>query len=45
MAVVELTTMVVPGVATAVGMAYMAPMGVFEIGGGFWLLLRGIKES
>jgi hypothetical protein len=45
MATVELTTMVVPGVAAAIGMAYMAPMGLFEIGGGLWLLFKGISPG
>jgi len=43
MAIVESATLVFPGLASAVGMAYMAPMGVFEIGGGFWLLVKGIR--
>ncbi len=28
-----------------IGPAYMAPMGVFEIGMGFWLLFRGLRPS
>ena len=28
-----------------VGMAYMMPMGLYEVGLGFWLLIKGLKES
>ena len=28
-----------------VGMAYMIPMGLYEVGLGFWLLIKGLKES
>jgi len=27
----------------AIGMAYMMPMGLYEVGLGFWLLIKGIK--
>ncbi|HEV8579599.1 MAG TPA: DUF4386 domain-containing protein [Thermoanaerobaculia bacterium] len=43
MAVVEMSVMVFPDLASVVGMAYMAPMGLFEIGGGLWLLIKGIR--
>ena len=33
-----------PGLLAGVGLAYMAPMGVFELTLGFWLLFRGIRE-
>ena len=33
-----------PGLLAGVGLAYMAPMGVFELGLGAWLLVRGIRE-
>jgi hypothetical protein len=26
------------------GMAHMMPMGLYEFGLGFWLLIRGIRE-
>ena len=43
MAAVEMTIMVFPPFASIVQMSYMAPMGVFEIGGGLWLLIKGIQ--
>jgi hypothetical protein len=33
-----------PGFAKVVGPGYMAPMGVFEVTMGFWLLLKGLRE-
>lgn len=36
---------VAPGLLKVVGPGYMAPMGVFEIGMGFWLLLRGLRPA
>lgn len=32
-----------PGLYAAVTMAYMAPMGLYEIGLGLWLLFRGVR--
>jgi hypothetical protein len=26
-----------------IGMAYMAPMGLYEVGLGFWLLFKGLR--
>ena len=37
-----LAIMVFPGLG-AVGMSYMMPMGLYEVGLGFWLLIKGIK--
>ena len=37
------TYIVAPSAMQAVGLAYMAPMGLFEIGLGLWLLVRGIR--
>jgi hypothetical protein len=34
-----------PALVQIIGPAYMAPMGVFEIGMGFWLLFRGLRPS
>ena len=42
LAACNLAAIVWPGVAKAIGLAYMAPLGVFEVGIGFWLLLRGL---
>lgn len=43
MTVSALTYIIVPPVMQTVGPAYMAPMGLFEIGLGLWLLVRGIR--
>ena len=43
MAAAELGIIIAPPLASVLQMAYMAPMGVFEIFGGFWLMLRGIR--
>jgi hypothetical protein len=34
---------VFPELGAAVGLAYMAPMGVYEVGLGLWLVIRGIR--
>ncbi len=39
-----LTTMVVPRVYEVLGMSYMMPMFVYEVGLGVWLLIKGLKE-
>jgi hypothetical protein len=43
MAVMALGIIAWPSLYTLVTMAYMAPMGLYEIGLGFWLLVRGIR--
>jgi hypothetical protein len=43
LAVGTLTVIVFPIAGDAVGMAYMAPMGIYEVGLGIWLLARGIR--
>jgi hypothetical protein len=35
--------MVSPGLAPTLGLTYMAPMGLYEVGLGLWLLLVGIR--
>lgn len=42
MAIMSLAIIVFPGLA-ALGLSYMMPMGVYELGLGLWLLLKGIK--
>jgi hypothetical protein len=42
MAIMSLVTMVFPVVWDRVGMAYMMPMGLYEVSLGFWLLIKGI---
>jgi hypothetical protein len=43
MAVMSLALIVFPSL-TKLGMSYMMPMGLYEFGLGFWLLIRGIRE-
>ena len=42
LALVELAIMAFPGLAAVVGMAFMAPMGIYEVGLGLWLLVKGL---
>ena len=44
LALVTLSIMVFPNLAV-LGIAYMLPMGVYEVGLGFWLLFRSLKEG
>lgn len=43
MAVVALALIAKPELLAVITLAYMAPMGVYEIGLGLWLLLRGVR--
>jgi hypothetical protein len=45
LALVTFAGLVFPGLRAAVGMAYMAPMGVYEVGLGLWLLFKGIRPN
>lgn len=42
LAIGTLTTIVCPGLGV-VGLAYMVPMGLYEVGLGFWLLVKGVR--
>jgi hypothetical protein len=42
LAVVTLAIIVFPGLG-ALGLTYMMPMGVYEVGLGLWLLIKGIQ--
>lgn len=42
MAFAELAIIAFPGLAAVVGMTYMAPMGIFELTLGVWLLVKGV---
>jgi hypothetical protein len=42
LALVTLASMVFPGLAV-LGLSYMMPMGVYEVGLGLWLLVKGIQ--
>jgi hypothetical protein len=43
MALAELSIIAFPSLASKIGMAYMMPMGVYEFGLGFWLLIKGAR--
>lgn len=43
LATMSLVTLVFPIVWDRVGMAYMMPMGLYEVGLGVWLLVKGLK--
>jgi hypothetical protein len=43
LALASFAIMVFPGLAT-VGLAYMAPMGIYEFGLGLWLVVKGLQE-
>ncbi len=43
LAIVSLVTMIFPRVYAVLGMSYMMPMGIYEIGLGLWLLIKGLK--
>jgi hypothetical protein len=43
LAVVTLAVMVFPDLGEVTGLAYMAPMFVYEVGLGLWLVVRGIR--
>jgi hypothetical protein len=45
LATCNLAFVISPGLARAVGPGYMAPMGVFEVTMGFWLLLKGLRPA
>lgn len=45
LAACNLAFIVSPGLSQVVGMAYMAPMGVFEVVMGFWLLFRRLAPG
>jgi hypothetical protein len=43
LAIVTLAIMVFPALACVLTLVYMAPMGIYEITLGFWLLVKGIQ--
>lgn len=43
LAVVTLASLVFPGLSAVLGLAYMAPMGIFEFTLGLWLLIKGLR--
>ena len=44
LAIGTLAVMIFPALGAVMGMAYMAPMGVYEVTLGFWLLIKGIRQ-
>ena len=44
MAAISMLSIVVPSVTAALGLIYMMPLAVFEIGIGAWLLIRGLRD-
>jgi uncharacterized protein DUF4386 len=44
LALVTWAILVFPDLGHAVGLAYMMPMGIYEVGLGLWLLVKGIHE-
>jgi hypothetical protein len=43
LAIVTWVILVFPGLGDVVGLAYMGPMGIYEVGLGLWLLIKGIR--
>jgi hypothetical protein len=43
LALVTLAILVFPRLGDVMGLAYMAPMGIYEVGLGLWLLVKGIQ--
>ncbi len=44
LATVSLVLIVYPDLADTMGLAYMAPMGIYEVGLGIWLLTKGLRS-
>ena len=44
LSVVTLFTMIYPGLWDVLGITYMLPMGLYEVGLGVWLIVRGLRE-
>jgi len=45
LAIVTLVIVVFPRAGDVMGLAYMAPMGLYEVGLGLWLLVKGIPAA
>lgn len=45
MAAGSFAIIIFPKLAKIVGLAYMMPLGVFEVTIGFWLLIRGLRTK
>jgi hypothetical protein len=44
LAIVSWAVLVFPELGKAVGLAFMAPMGIYEVGLGLWLVVRGLRD-
>ncbi len=44
LALVTLIIIVFPALGASLGLTYMTPMGLYEVGLGFWLLIKGLHE-
>ena len=44
LAIVTLIIMVFPALGSVLGLTYMMPMGIYEVGLGLWLVVKGIRE-
>ena len=44
LALVTLIVIVLPDLGNTLGLSYMMPMGVYEVGLGLWLLIKGLRE-
>lgn len=44
LATFSLGTMIFPRLYAVLGMSYMMPMGLYEVGLGLWLLIKGIRQ-
>jgi len=45
LSLVTLAILVFPGLGKVMGLAYMAPMGIYEVGLGLWLLVKGLPAG
>jgi Domain of unknown function (DUF4386) len=45
LSIVTLVILVVPALGQILGLTYMAPMGIYEVGLGVWLLVRGLRVT
>ena len=43
LAIVALTILAFPRLGEVIGMAYMGPMGIYEVGLGLWLIVKGVQ--
>lgn len=44
LSIVTLAIIVIPSLGVSLGLTYMMPMGIYEVGLGLWLLSKGLQE-